>query len=149
MRFLTIATCILVFFGAGCSAPPVNREQEHATDTFYTIENCITEFSQEDAISTKKGWRYWHVPKELSPTFNFKISNVDPKSANHAAHTHEEEEIFYILEGTAEFLFDGETRTVGPKSTMFCPSGIPHGIRNLGDKPLTYAVIKANYPTEN
>ncbi len=127
----------------------MNRQQELAKDTSYTIENCIREFSPEDAIKTEQGWKYWHVSRDLSPTFNFKISNVGPQSANHGAHTHEEEEIFYILEGTAEFSFNGKTRTVGPKSTMFCPSNIPHGIRNVGDKPLTYAVIKENYPRHN
>ena len=114
----------------------------------YTAENCIREFSQEDVKETKKGWQYWHVAKDLSPTFNFKISHVGPQSANHPPHTHPEEEIFYILEGTAKFSFNGETKIVGPKSTMFCPSDIPHGIGNAGDKPLTYAVIKANYPAE-
>lgn len=149
MKLQRIAACIVLLFGAGCATPTINRQQEPAKDTSYTIENCISEFSPKDATNTEKGWKYWHVPKDLSPTFNFKISNVGPQSANHAAHTHEEEEIFYILEGTAEFSLNGKTRTVGPKSTMFCPSGIPHSIHNVGDKPLTYAVIKANYPTGN
>ena len=98
---------------------------------------------------TKKGWVYWHVPRDLSPGFNFKISNVGPKLANHSAHTHPEEEIFYILEGTAKFSLNGQTKIVGPKSTLFCPSGISHGISNAGDTELTYAVIKANYPLED
>lgn len=115
----------------------------------YTMENCIKEFSMEDTQKTKKGWLYWHVPRNLSPGFNFKISNVGPQSANHGAHTHPEEEIFYILEGTARFSLNGETKIVGPKSTLFCPSGISHGISNAGDTELTYAVIKANYPRED
>ena len=149
MKLQIIVTCIASLFSSGCTTPAINPQQEHAKDTSYTIENCISEFSTEDVIKTEQGWKYWHVSKDLSPTFNFKISNVGPQSANHADHTHEEEEIFYILEGTAEFSFDGKTRIVGPKSAMFCPSGISHGIRNAGDKPLTYAVIKANYHTGN
>ena len=149
MKLLKMVVCILLLISTGCATRTINREQGHAKDIPYTIENCISEFSQGNATNTEKGWRYWHVPKDISPTFNFKISNVGPQSANHAAHTHAEEEIFYILEGTAKFLFNGKTKTVGPKSTMFCPSGIPHGISNVGDKPLTYAVIKANYPKGN
>jgi len=136
-------------FCGGSSTVSTAFAKAENNNVSYTIENCISEFSQAKTKKTKKGWQFWHVPKDVSPTFNFKISNVGPQSANHAAHEHVEEEIFYIFEGTAEFSFNGQTKTVGPKSTMFCPSGIPHGIRNAGDKPLTYAVIKANYPAEN
>jgi len=145
MKLLRIAVCTFLLICTGCSSR-INTGKHGAVKVkAYTIENCINEFSQEDVTETKKGWAYWHVPRDLSPTFNFKISHVDPQMANHVAHTHDEEEIFYILEGTAMFSFNGETKTVGPKSTMFCPSGVPHGISNVGDKPLTYAVIKANY----
>lgn len=149
MDLQRIAACIALSFIAGCTAPTTNPQQELAKDKSYTIENCISEFSPEDVIDTENGWKYWHVPRDLSPTFNFKISHVGPSSASHKPHTHAEEEIFYILEGTAEFTLNGKTRTVGPKSTMFCPSNIPHGIRNVGDTPLTYAVIKASYPGHN
>jgi quercetin dioxygenase-like cupin family protein len=97
---------------------------------------------------TARGWEFWFVPTNLSPTFNFKMSYVGPRSANHPPHAHPEEEIYYIFEGKAEFSLDGKTKVVGPDSTMFCPSGVPHGIRNVGDTPLRYAVIKANYPAE-
>lgn len=46
------------------------------------------------------------------------------------------------LEGTAEFHLDGQTRTGGPMTSFYCPSGIAHGIRNIGDTELKYLVIK-------
>lgn len=112
----------------------------------YSIKNCIREFSEDKAEKTPQGWQFWSVPTDLSPTFNLKVTQVGPQSANHPAHTHPEEEIYYVLEGKAEFSLDGKSKTVGPNSTMFCPSRMPHGIRNVGDSPLRYAVIKANYP---
>ena len=146
MKSLIIIVCTVLLICTGCSGRKSKGKNEIVNVEAYTIENCINEFSQEDAKETKKGWAYWHVPRDISPTFNFKVSHVGPLTANHADHTHEEEEIFYILEGTAAYSFNGGIKIVGPKSTMFCPSGIPHGISNASDKPLTYAVIKANYP---
>ena len=71
------------------------------------------------------------------------------RSANHAAHTHGEEEILYVFEGTAKFTLNGESKIVGPNSTLFCPAGVSHGIFFAGDTPLRYAVIKSNYPASD
>ncbi len=62
--------------------------------------------------------------------------------------TYPEEEIIFILKGKAEFTLREETKVVGSNSTLFCPSGVLHGIRNVGDTPLRYAIIKGNYPAE-
>jgi mannose-6-phosphate isomerase-like protein (cupin superfamily) len=142
---------LLFVFAGGMLAGRLVIKPAHAAEKgrqTYTIENCVSEFSLEKVKKSSKGWTFWHVPRELSPTFNFKISHVRPQSANHAAHVHTEEEIFYILEGTAAFNLDGKTKIVGAKSTLFCPKDVSHGIRNAGNTPLTYAVIKANYPEE-
>jgi len=122
------------------------EKQKVRGDSMFTVENCVREFSEDKAEKTTQGWQFWSVPTDLSPTFNLKVTQVGPQSANHPPHAHPEEEIYYVLEGKAEFSLDGKSKTVGPNSTMFCPSGMPHGIRNVGDSPLRYAVIKANYP---
>ena len=152
MRKVRSPLLLLLVFAAGLLAGRLDINPSHAADRLipaYTINNCISEFTREKVKENAKGWTFWHVPKDLSPTFNFKISHVGPQSANHPPHVHGEEEIFYILEGTAAFNFNGQTQIVGAKSTMFCPRDIPHGISNAGDKPLTYAVIKANYATQD
>ncbi len=151
MRKAHLPILLLLVFAAGMLAGRLEIEPAHAAEKgkpAYTIERCISAFSLEKVKKNSKGWTFWHVPRELSPTFNFKISHVGPQSANHAPHVHAEEEIFYIMKGTAAFNFNGKTKVVGAKSTMFCPKDIPHGISNAGDTPLTYAVIKANYPEE-
>jgi len=110
----------------------------------YTVENCVNTFTVDRAEKTAKGFRFWYVPKSLSGNLNVKLSNVQKKSANHPPHTHDEAEVFFILKGKAEFNLNGETKMVGKNTTLFCPSGIPHGIRNAGDQPLEYLVIKNN-----
>jgi quercetin dioxygenase-like cupin family protein len=37
---------------------------------------------------------------------------------------------------------DGKTATGGPMTSFYCPSGVKHGIRNIGDTELKYLVIK-------
>jgi quercetin dioxygenase-like cupin family protein len=151
MRKVHLPILLLIAFMAGMLSSRLDIKPAHAAERgmpTYTIENCVSEFSLANVKKNSKGWTFWHVPRELSPTFNFKISHVGPQSANHPPHVHAEEEIFYIIEGTAKFDFNGKTKVVGAKSTMFCPKSIPHGISNAGDKSLTYAVIKANYPAE-
>ena len=71
-----------------------------------------------------------------------KLSVVKPHAATHEPHTHTEDEFFFVLEGTAEFHLDGETATGGPMTSFYCPSGVKHGIRNIGDTELKYLVIK-------
>lgn len=70
------------------------------------------------------------------------MSVVEPKQATHAPHSHEEDEFFFILEGTAEFYLDGKTVIGTPYSSFYCPPNSLHGIKNTGDTQLKYLVIK-------
>ena len=108
----------------------------------YTIENCITSFSMEKAKKTEAGYQFWFIDKNFIDGQTLKMSVVAPHSATHAPHIHAEDEIFYVLDGTAEFYLDGKTLEGGPQTSFYCPSNIEHGIRNIGDTELKYLVIK-------
>lgn len=121
-----------------------NQNQENMTKIF-TIENCVNEFSVEKADETKSGYRYWFADKDFIDGRTLKLSVVKPKQATHPPHTHSEDEFFFILEGKAAFYLDGKTKTVGPYTSLYCPSDVPHGISNAGETELKYLVIK-KYP---
>ena len=70
------------------------------------------------------------------------MSVVGPRLAAHAPHKHLEDEVIFVLEGTAELLLAGQTRVVGPLSSLYCPSNVEHGIKNAGDAELKYLIIK-------
>jgi mannose-6-phosphate isomerase-like protein (cupin superfamily) len=70
------------------------------------------------------------------------MSVVAPNEATHAPHKHIEDEFFFVLEGTANFYLDGESITVGPYTSLYCPSMQMHGISNAGETQLKYLVIK-------
>src|SRR5438093_10229983 len=70
------------------------------------------------------------------------VSEILPGQAAHEPHAHEGEEIMFVLEGTAEIRMGEETQTVGPNTAVFCPPHVFHGIRNVGETPIRYLIIR-------
>lgn len=115
------------------------QSSEH---TSLTIDDCVNAFDPAKAESTKVGYQYWFVGKDFLDGRTLKLSVVAPRKATHPPHRHPEDEVFFVLEGTAEFYLDGKTRTAGPYTSFYCPPNSEHGIRNIGDTELRYLVIK-------
>lgn len=113
-----------------------------SAESKYSIENSVNTFDREKAEATKVGYQYWFADKAFAEGKTLKLSVVQPHSATHAPHVHQEDEFFFVLEGTAEFYLDGKTATGGPMTSFYCPTGSKHGIRNIGDTELKYLVIK-------
>lgn len=111
-------------------------------ESSYSIEDVVNTFDESGVKQTKVGYQYWFADKSFADGKTLKLSVVKPHAATHAPHAHEEDEFFFVLEGTAEFHLDGETKTGGPMTSFYCPSGVKHGIRNAGDTELKYLVIK-------
>lgn len=76
----------------------------------------------------------------LSPiqASNFAMGHVtlDPKGGQVPWHNQEQEEVYYIIEGTAEMCLGSERQTLSTGQAVYIPSGIYHQITNLGDTPL-------------
>jgi quercetin dioxygenase-like cupin family protein len=109
----------------------------------YTIDNCINKFDMAKTVKTSVGYQYWFIDQNFPEDGQtVKMSVVGPNQATHAPHKHPGDEIFYILEGTAQFYLDGKTTTGGPNTTFYCPVGSEHGISNAGNKELKYLVIR-------
>ncbi|MEW5908983.1 MAG: XRE family transcriptional regulator [Thermodesulfobacteriota bacterium] len=68
------------------------------------------------------------------------------------AFSHEGQEIVYVLEGTQEFLYDGETYFFHEGDSFFFDSNKPHYSRTVGEGPgkilMVFSVMKANAPGE-
>jgi len=77
--------------------------------------------------------------------FTLSIMYVPPGQGN-APHTHEVEEVFFILEGKVRvFLEDGESRraetVLGRWDCISCPAGVVHGYENVGLEPAYLQVM--------
>jgi quercetin dioxygenase-like cupin family protein len=119
-----------------------NKSDSAKVEKQYTIENCVTELSVDRAEKTKVGYQFWFADRDFIDGRTLKMSVVAPRSATHPPHKHIEDEFFFVLEGTAEFFLDGKTRVAGPYTSFYCPSGVEHGLKNVGDTELKYLVIK-------
>jgi len=123
-------------------AQPKSPAAQDTSSKRFTIDNCINVFNPAKVESTDAGYQYWFVDKNFLDGRTVKMSVVAPHKATHPPHSHPEDEVFFILEGTAEFYLNGQTRTAGPYTSFYCPSYSKHGIRNVGDTVLKYLVIK-------
>lgn len=74
------------------------------------------------------------------------ITTLNPGETPHPPHKHPDEELIVVKEGTVESLVNGQLQRVGPGSIVFQAANQLHSIRNVGDGPATYHVIKWNSP---
>lgn len=89
-----------------------------------------------------------HDDSEVIPArgFTLSIMYVEPGQGN-AAHTHEVEEVFFVLKGfLTVFLEEEETgiriqKRLGPWECISCPPGVIHGYVNDSLEPVYFQVL--------
>jgi quercetin dioxygenase-like cupin family protein len=86
--------------------------------------------------------RFFQNPTATLDELEMHVTHLPPGKAPHAPHTHAEEELVIIKEGTLEAMQLGKTRRLGPGSVIFQASNQLHGVRNVGDTPATYYVMR-------
>ncbi|HMP76550.1 MAG TPA: cupin domain-containing protein [Kiritimatiellia bacterium] len=74
---------------------------------------------------------------------NFAVGYVvlEPKGGQVPWHNQEQEEVYFVLEGTGEMCLGTERRTVTSGQAAFIPSGVFHQLTNIGETPLTMMYI--------
>ena len=98
---------------------------------------------QFSTVNAKGLSKYW-VAASLDPRkLPIHISEVEPGSRSHGAHTHTGVEMFYVLEGQATVEVDDELYTLGPNEALALDASRPHGIFNSGSTRVRYMVIIA------
>ena len=96
---------------------------------------------QFSEINTKGLSRYL-VAASLDPQkLRIHISEVEPGSRSHGAHTHTGIEVFYMLEGQATVEVEDERYTIGPNEALALDASRPHGIFNGSPARIRYMVI--------
>ncbi|HTY67853.1 MAG TPA: cupin domain-containing protein [Alphaproteobacteria bacterium] len=88
-----------------------------------------------------------HGDSSVIPAGNFTLSimYVEPGQGN-APHTHEVEEVFFVLRGKLAVFVEDEkgrrvTRHLGPWECISCPPGVIHGYQNEGVEPAFFQVM--------
>jgi mannose-6-phosphate isomerase-like protein (cupin superfamily) len=88
-----------------------------------------------------------HGDPNVIPAGNFTLSIMYvPVGQGNAAHTHEVEECFFVLQGYVTVFIEDETgrrleTRLGPWDTISCPAGVIHGYHNDGVEPVYMQVM--------
>jgi quercetin dioxygenase-like cupin family protein len=69
------------------------------------------------------------------------ITTLNPHTASHPPHTHPNEEMVIVKEGSLRAHVNGKEIVVGAGGILFYASMQPHAVQNIGDTPATYYVI--------
>jgi oxalate decarboxylase/phosphoglucose isomerase-like protein (cupin superfamily) len=88
-----------------------------------------------------------HDDISVIPAKNFTLSIMFvPPGQGNAAHTHEVEEVFFVLRGHLDVFVEDEegeriTKRLGPWECISCPAGVIHGYHNNSLEPVYFQVM--------
>jgi len=108
------------------------------------LPSSVFDWNAIEARTTKTGARrdVFDASTATLDVLECHITTLNPGEAPHAPHRHPEEELIIVKEGTIEAMQNGVTKRAGPGSMIFEASNDFHGLRNVGQTPATYHVIK-------
>lgn len=96
--------------------------------TFHLLGNLL----HFHAFSSETGGHYCVVEAKTAPG-----AGAPPN------HHKGEQECFYVLEGTFEFMIEGKTRQAGPGEFVAIPDGAVHAFTNVGSAPGRVIIINS------
>jgi mannose-6-phosphate isomerase-like protein (cupin superfamily) len=79
-------------------------------------------------------------------TLKFFHDDVLPPGSSVGLHSHEDEEYYYVLEGTGEMMLDDRLHTVSAGDMVAVYPGGAHSLRNTGGSPMRIIVACVNPP---
>lgn len=69
-------------------------------------------------------------------SFSMGFVTLDPGGGQVPWHNHEQEEIYFVLEGTGEMCLGEERQVLTSGQAVYIPSGMFHQMTNVGEAPL-------------
>lgn len=139
----TPATYVVINFGtAATAAAPKERAADSAPKT--ALRSQVFEWTKLPVQATKNGERraIFAAPTVTCEKLSVHATTVKGGEAAHGAHRHLDEEVVLVKDGTIEVDMNGAKQRGGPGSLFFFASNEEHGLRNAGEAPLTYYVIR-------
>jgi len=114
-----------------------------AQDAKQALDSTAWKWEDIKAKDTDVG-QYRYVVRQPTRSLDeleMHITTLKPRTSSHAPHTHPNEEMVIVKEGTLQAHVNGKEIVVGPGSVLFFASMQPHAVQNIGDTPATYHVI--------
>jgi ketosteroid isomerase-like protein len=89
---------------------------------------------------------FLRLPTATLDRLQMHVTWLPAGQTTHAPHTHPNEEVIVVREGTLEAFQNGKLTRVGPGSVLFMASNQPHNVVNVGDTTAVYHVINWHSP---
>ena len=143
MRYLTRVTVVagLALLAGGAFMPMVRSEEPGALSS-----TAISWEEIEGKTPKGRGRQVFQQKTATLDELELHVTVLEVGGSPHPPHKHPDEEVVIIKQGTVEVMVNGETKRVGPGSVIFQASNQLHGLKNVGDVPAIYHVIKWNSP---
>jgi quercetin dioxygenase-like cupin family protein len=108
------------------------------------LGSSVFDWNAVSASPQKYGARrqFFQSPTATVGELECHATTLKPGEAANPPHRHPEEAVVIVKEGTVEALVNGEWRRAGPGSVIFEATNQLHGVRNVGQTPATYHVVK-------
>jgi XRE family transcriptional regulator, regulator of sulfur utilization len=112
------------------------------------MTSSVFDWNKIEAKPTKTGAtrKFFQAPTPTMDELECHVTSLNPGQVPHAPHKHLDEELVIVKEGTVEALVNNEKSVVGAGSIIFLSSNQEHGLRNAGDTPASYFVVRMKWP---
>ena len=136
---ITKRDLVAAAIAAGCTLACVSLADEPRK----LLDSTAWNWSDFTARKTDVGERRDVVqqPTRTLDELEMHISTLNPHTASHPPHTHPNEEMVIVREGTLQAHVNGKETVVKAGGVLFYASMQPHAVQNIGDTPATYYVI--------
>jgi mannose-6-phosphate isomerase-like protein (cupin superfamily) len=142
-RILASAALVAIGFVAGRLTPPQVAAQPAAEKGL-----ASSVVHAEEAAPTRGDWGEWrryfrgatHGAKDLVVL----AVTLRPGHEPHPPHRHAEEEFMILAEGAGVWRLDGRDLPARKGDVVYAAPWVMHGLKNTGDTPLTYYLVKWN-----
>jgi quercetin dioxygenase-like cupin family protein len=102
----------------------------------------------EDAVPTRGDWgewrRYFRGQTYGTNDMVVLVVTLKPGQAPHPPHRHAEEEFMILADGSGTWTLDGKEIAAKKGDVVYAAPWTVHGLKNTGDAPLTYYMVKWN-----
>jgi len=135
-REITVAA-----LAAGTTLGAVGIAQSHSSGKLSSSVFSWGECTEKKTIVGSQR-PFFDTPTATLENLEVHATTIKGGEASHAPHRHPDEELVIVREGTLEVIINGKVQKAGPGSVIFFGSNDLHGMRNAGDTPVTYHVIR-------
>jgi quercetin dioxygenase-like cupin family protein len=146
-KFLTSATGLSVatLLSEAMAQSPQQIIHVDTKTTGSRLESSVVKANglrPEGAAPGAKAYVHFNGPTQDLAALAAGLVTLEPGAQPHPPHTHPEEEIMIVGEGTGEFSINGVATQVSTGDMVFAEANVLHGVRNTGKTTMTFYFIK-------